>query len=101
MLHCSTNQTSPERCLGKGGGVGKSLRGLLSVHGGAPIGLSPLFLPLGPLVYRGGGGELVRAYFGKAKLGEGKFWYKVLHTMEKCGTVFPKSGHTGNWTRDF
>ena len=37
----------------------------------------------------GGGGELVRAYFGKAKFGEGKLWYKILDTMEKCGTIFP------------
>ena len=51
--------------------------------------------------YRGGGGELVWAYFGKAKFGEGKFWYKILDTMEKCGTIFPKSGHTGNRTQDF
>ena len=34
----------------------------------------------------GGGGEgLVRAYFGKAKFGEGKIWYKILNTMERCG----------------
>ena len=29
----------------------------------------------------GGGGGLVRACFGKAKFGEGKFWYKILDTV--------------------
>ena len=37
--------------------------------------------------YRGGGGGLVGAHFGKAKFGEGKFWYKILDTMEKCGEL--------------
>ena len=44
--------------------------------------------------YRGGE-ELVRAYFGKAKFGEGKFWYKILNSIEKCGTNFPNHGQTG------
>ena len=38
--------------------------------------------------YREGGGE-VQAYFGKAKFGAVKFWYKILDTMGKCGTIFP------------
>ena len=39
---------------------------------------------------------MVWAYFGKAKFSEGKFWYKMLNTMEKCGTNFPNSGTSGN-----
>ena len=42
--------------------------------------------------YRGG---LVRAYFGEVKFGKGKFWYKILKTMEKCGTSFPNNGQSG------
>ena len=47
------------------------------------------------------GGEMVWAYFGKAKFGEGKIWYEMLNTMEKCGTNFPNSGIFGNGTGDF
>ena len=43
----------------------------------------------------GGGGELVGAYFGKAEFGEGKFWYNILDTMKKCGTIFQKVGTLG------
>ena len=45
---------------------------------------------------RGGGGGLVRAYFGTAKFGEGKFWT----TMDKCGTNFPNNGQYRNGTGD-
>ena len=37
----------------------------------------------------GGVGGLVRAYFGNAKFGEGKSWYKILDTVGKRGTIFP------------
>ena len=71
-----------------GGGGGKKIR--------AKIFSRPQIVRSKPGRHTGGGGELVQAYFGKAKFGEGKFWYKILDTMEKCGTTFPKSGHTGN-----
>ena len=46
--------------------------------------------------YRGRGGGLVRAYFGKAKFGEGKIWYKILNTTEKNGTkIFQMMGDVG------
>ena len=39
---------------------------------------------------------MVWAHFGKAKFGEGKIWYEMLNTMEKCGTNFPNSGTSRN-----
>jgi len=38
---------------------------------------------------------MVRAYFGNAKFGEEKIWYKMLNTMEKCGTNFQTVEHLG------
>ena len=46
-------------------------------------------------------GGLVRAYFGKAKFGEGKIWYKILNPMEKCGTNFPNDEQCRNRTGEF
>ena len=43
----------------------------------------------------------MQAYFGSAKFGEGRFWYKILSTMEKCGTNFPNDGRCRNGTGDF
>ena len=44
-----------------------------------------------------GGGGMVRACFGQAKFGEGNFWYKILNTMEKCGTKFPNNRQFRKW----
>jgi len=41
------------------------------------------------------GEKMVRAYFGNAKFGEEKIWYKMLNTMEKCGTNFQTVEHLG------
>ena len=38
--------------------------------------------------YRGGG-WLVRTQLGMAKFGGVKIWFKILNSMEKCGTNFP------------
>ena len=44
----------------------------------------------------GGGGGDGASIFGKAKFSEGKIWYKILNTMEKCGTKFPNNGQFKN-----
>ena len=56
-------------------------------------------VPLRCLLYQGnryrGGGGLVRAYFGKAKFSEGKFWFKILNTMENVVQTFQIMGNAG------
>ena len=43
---------------------------------------------------RRGGGDLVHAKFGMAKLGAEKIWHQVLNTTETFGTKFPDRGTT-------
>ena len=42
-----------------------------------------------------GAGGLVRAYFGKAKFGEGKIWFKILNAMENVVQTFHIMGNAG------